>query len=337
MSRMHKPSLLTVGSTKGGTGKTTTLLNLAELLARYIRVCVVDLHYDNPQHARLFGGTPKREPWLRYIEQGKHITPKFCYDLDRVLCYGPDTKMYKKRESGDNLWFAFQDPNRKVKHEHALRDAFKPKPHKLYTDEQSRRLQYTLPLFHELARSGRFDFILADIDAGNTDVLGSIGAVLHRGVEGYVVGGEEKELLPVGVKPYLLTEPLEKCFGNEKPFENGFRLVITSPSVSDIETLKDREERFPPMGQNNHYHIVVNKISQRYSLEGLAPKVRKLLPEGVFEKRVYLLHDVGRVGFGNITDEGYQLTIHGSDTDQVDYKNRLKKLANELHKVRLSE
>ena len=339
----HRPTLVTVGSTKGGTGKTTTLLNLGEMLARHARVLIIDLHYDNPQHKEIFGGKKPRRYWLHHT---KEDNIEFCYDLKDIVTLGKDTEVYGKRESKDNISFMFLDPKRHLKAEYVLRANVteKGKHSNIFTEEQKRRIRYTLPLFPMIASSGLYDCVLVDTDAGNTDIFGSIAATLHRSVEGY---GKQHELNELSmfyqnakeIKKYEGTEsplldPITDAFGDEMPFQSGYRITVTNTSKADISTLLFREERFPDMGEGNHYSVVVNQCPKHIQETRLREKVKLLLPKDVFEG-IYFLPRVDDVGFGNITDEEQHLTTQGSAPDQILYKTKLKKLADTILSVAL--
>lgn len=343
-AKRHRPTVVTVGSTKGGTGKTTTLLNLAELLARHARVLVVDLHYDNPQHKNIFGGKKPQEWWLDHSD-GK-IEP--CYNIRKIVTPGSRTEVYKKRESDHNISFIFLDPARPMHAEYGLRRAATEKAHKgvIYTEEQQRRIRYTLPLFSAIASSGLYDCVLVDTDAGNTDNLGSIAATLHRAVDGYTEAEEEAELKAIyrtpketekyeGTRSPLL-DPIQEAFGEETPFQGGYRLIVTNMSKADILTIKNREDRFVKMGENNHYIAIVNQCPQRIHEDKLRKTVEKLLPENVFGG-IYFLPRVEEVGFGNITDTKQHLTTMGDATDQRLYAAKLKKVSDMILRTALRD
>jgi len=348
--RRHRPTLITVGSTKGGTGKTTTLLNLGEMLARHARVLIIDLHYDNPQHQEIFGGKKPRRYWLQYDEKKgvDFFYEKEQYSLREVITLGKDTEIYRKRESNENISFMFLDPKRPSKAEYALRAKVTETKRKsnIFTEEQKRRIRYTLPLFPIIASSGSYDCVLVDTDAGNTDTFGSIAATLHRSVDGY---GKKHELDELSmfyknakdIRKYEGTEsplldPITEAFGDKMPFESGYRITVTNTSKADISTLLHRKERFPNMGENNHYSVVVNQCPKHIQETRLREKVKLLLPKGVFEG-VYFLPRVDDVGFGNITDENQHLTTQGNALDQRLYATKLKKLSDAILSVALKD
>ena len=272
MNEGVRPVLVTIRSLKGGPGKTTAVLNLLQKLGTYGSVVMFDGDNTNPQHQEILDAKPPEQYWCTWPETKNGLEPVICTDLKKIITPASQTAPFRHAEAVGNIGFIFPDPTLTLAQQHATRHAHARKTLDVYTEEQYRLLQTALPVFGRIGESGKYLCVVVDLGAGLDDNVGSLGSVLHRCVKGYDEKHQRAELenlyrgranqkkLAEALRSNVLLAPIQKLFGNWRPFEHGVHITVTSPAKSDLPQLPKRIDCYPDMGSNNQYFLIVNRM-----------------------------------------------------------------------------
>lgn len=339
-------------SVKGGTGKTTTMLGLAALLAeRGRKTVVMDLQFLNPQHIALVGGEEPKEYCIDPKLFGS-FKKESTFDITKYMTPSKNTKALKNMNLNDNLFFIFLNTRRKgygVITQNLLENIFVSDHFASIGRGGLRHNFYGLleETFSELLGLG-FEYILIDNDASLFDIKKTQLPSFFRYLEGYtdeitrkeyarmnnLDPVKDKHLIDEGVMPILYGSPYslticERKFTvrdeegrlEDRRFSKGISLFVSTPNVAEITGLKESDYFFEDFGPNHIYVLVINQ-GNKASLNNVKKELEKL----PFKEYCFLPSIDMRFGQLGNEVERYRLPIYGDSKEEKSYRRNIENL-----------
>ncbi len=328
---IKKPVLVTLHSLKGGTGKTTTAINLGTLLAEKGKTLVIDMHFENPQYQILLGGPDPEYEWLSYFDMVGHeelggynwrtiISEKedrrsyintvpledFVENISKAIVPAEKTAVFRR----GNLHFLYST--------HQYDGQFMGSGSQCLTVNQSNpALLQKMKDVLVAALTYGFDYVVVDSDAGGSleRKYLSMEWQLHWCADGYDEEAAKKESFDMFGKDYGVSKSIQPQLDQHKLFKKAHAVVVANSAITEIRQLYEKEDRFRVYGENER-HLIINGAEAE--IEGLDYGTIVRLPR------------VRNVGFGNIGCKRLFATVNGRAKEHRAYRSALWELAEKL-------